>query len=194
MVYSKTISDFEKWQAVVSCDKKYDGIFYYGLNTTRIFCRPSCKSKTPTQDNVVFFDNAAQAMASGFRPCKKCCPDKIVYEPELEIIKKAMDLFNETYNQQVNLEYASRQLGVSINHLIKIFKKHIGLTPFQYISKMRIDRAKMLLKQGDISILEIAYSVGYESLSTFYRCFKDQTGYTPNEYRKNREEKRDKPG
>ncbi|HHY77565.1 MAG TPA: methylphosphotriester-DNA--protein-cysteine methyltransferase family protein [Clostridiales bacterium] len=186
MENSKIISDFEKWQAVVSCDKKYDGIFYYGVKTTRIFCRPSCKSKTPIQDNVVFFDNAAQAIAGGFRPCKKCRPDKLVFEPELEIIKRAINLFNETYNQQVNLEYASKQLGVSINHLIKIFKKHIGLTPIQYISKMRVDKAKMLLKQGDIGILDIAYSVGYGSLSTFYRCFKDQTGYTPNEYRKNR--------
>ena len=184
----KIITDCEKWQAVVSCDKNYDGIFYYGVKTTGIFCRPSCKSKTPIKDNVVFFDNAAQAMVSGFRPCKKCCPDKIVFEPESEVINKAMDLFRTTYNQQINLEYASRQLGVSVNHLIKVFKQHTGLTPVQYISKMRVDKAKVLLEQGDIGILDIAYSIGYESLSTFYKCFKDQTGCTPNEYRKYRGE------
>ncbi|SHI61671.1 bifunctional transcriptional activator/DNA repair enzyme AdaA [Lutispora thermophila] len=186
MENSKTISDYQKWQAIVSCDKNYDGIFYYGVKTTMIFCRPSCKSKTPIQDNVVFFDNAAQAIAEGFRPCKRCRPDKLFFEPELEILNKAIDLFHVTYNKQINLEYASRQLGVSINHLIKIFKQYTGLTPMQYISRVRVDKAKMLLKQEGIGIPEIAYAIGYESLSSFYKCFKDQTGYTPNEYRKHR--------
>ncbi|AET70172.1 adenosine deaminase [Desulfosporosinus orientis DSM 765] len=184
----KIISDYQKWQAVVSCDRDYDGTFFYGVKTTRIFCRPSCKSKTPIQDNVVFFDNAATAIESGFRPCKRCCPDNIVFEPELEVIKKAKDIFNATYNMQANLDYVSRQLGVSINHLIKLFKQHTEFTPIQYITKIRVDKAKELLKQGDISILEIALATGFKSLSNFYKCFKDKTGYTPCEYKKSRGE------
>ncbi|AKN32626.1 AraC family transcriptional regulator [Clostridium carboxidivorans P7] len=182
------ISDNEKWQAVINCARNYDSLFFYGVKTTGIFCRPSCKSKTPIRGNVIFFNNAANAIASGFRPCKRCCPDKIIFKPELEIIKKAKDIFHTTYNKQVNLQYVSRQLGVSINHLIKLFKQHTDFTPIQYISKIRVDKAKELLKQGDISILEIAYATGYKSLSNFYKCFKDQTGYTPSEYKKSRGE------
>jgi AraC family transcriptional regulator of adaptative response / methylphosphotriester-DNA alkyltransferase methyltransferase len=188
MKNSKIISDNQKWQAVVSCDRNYDGIFFYGVKTTRIFCRPSCKSKTPIQNNVIFFDNAANAIESGFRPCKRCCPDKIIFEPELEIIKKAKDIFHTNYNKQVHLDYVSRQLGVSINHLIKLFKQHTNFTPTQYITKIRVDKAEELLKQGDISILEIAYATGFKSLSNFYKCFKNQTGYTPSEYKKSRGE------
>jgi AraC family transcriptional regulator, regulatory protein of adaptative response / methylphosphotriester-DNA alkyltransferase methyltransferase len=184
MKNAKIISDNQKWQAVVSCDSNYDGIFFYGVKTTRIFCRPSCKSKTPIQNNVIFFDKAANAIVSGFRPCKRCCPDKENFKPELEIIKKAKDIFDTTYDKQVNLQYVSSQLGVSINHLIKLFKQHMDFTPIQYVSKIRVDKAKELLKQGDISILEIAYATGYKSLSNFYKCFKDQTGYTPSEYKK----------
>jgi methylphosphotriester-DNA--protein-cysteine methyltransferase len=57
MKESIKIQDMEKWQAVVSCDSKYDGMFLYGVKTTGIFCRPSCKSKTPIRANAIFFDN-----------------------------------------------------------------------------------------------------------------------------------------
>ena len=84
------ISDNEKWQAVENCDKSYDDIFIYGVKTTGIFCRPSCRSKTPVRTNIVFFTNPTNAIEAGFRPCKKCRPDKIVFEPDLELVKKAV--------------------------------------------------------------------------------------------------------
>lgn len=180
------ISDNEKWQAVVSCDRSYDGIFFYGVKTTGIFCRPSCKSKTPIRDNVAFFDSAAKAIELGFRPCKRCCPDKIVYEPDLELIKKAKDMFDADYNKEIQLKHISKQLGVSKNHLIRLFKQHIGITPTQYISKIRVKKAEKLLNKRDISILEVSYAAGFKSLSNFYKCFKEHTGHTPNEHRKSK--------
>lgn len=180
------ISDNEKWQAVISCDKSYDGMFFYAVKTTGIFCRPSCKSKTPIRGNVIFFDNAAKAMEIGFRPCKKCCPDKVFFEPGFELMKKAKDSFDADYNQHFDLSQISKQLGVSTNHLIKIFQQYNGLTPIQYIVKIRIDKASELLNQTDINILEIAYITGFKSLSNFYKRFKEQTGHTPSEYRKSR--------
>ena len=180
------ISDNEKWQAVISCDGSYDGIFFYGVKTTGIFCRPSCKSKTPVRGNVIFFNSAASGIEAGFRPCKRCCPDKTVFEPDLELMKKAKAILEADYNKQVDLRQISKQLGVSTNHLIKVFKRHNSLTPTQYIVKIRIDKASELLNQTDISILEIAYMTGFKSLSNFYKCFKQQIGYTPYEYRKGR--------
>lgn len=178
------ISDDEKWQAVVSCDRNYDGIFFYGVKTTGIFCRPSCKSKTPLRGNVIFFDNAAEAIEKGFRSCKRCCPNKIVFEPDLELIKRAKNIFDVDYNKQVNLSNVSRQLGISKNHLIRIFKKYTGTTPVQYIARIRIDEAEKLLSEGDKSIIEVAYEAGFKSLSNFYKCFKEHTGCTPNKHRR----------
>lgn len=180
------ISDNEKWQAVIGCDKDYDGLFLYGVKTTGIFCRPSCRAKTPVRENVVFFDSPECALEEGFRPCKKCRPDKAVFEPDLELVKKAKDFLNENFDKTVNLRDISKELGVSLNHLTRLFKQHNGLTPAQYITKLRIDKAAELLDQRDIDILEIAYRTGFKSLSNFYKCFKEQTGKTPKEYRGNR--------
>lgn len=180
------ISDNEKWKAVESCDSNYDGTFFYGVRTTGIFCRPSCKSKTPVQGNATFFNSAASAMAAGFRPCKRCCPDKIVFEPDSELINKVKVILEADYNNKVDLQQISKQLGVSTNHLIKIFKRHNSFTPTQYLIKIRINKASELLNQTDISILEIAYMTGFKSLSNFYKCFTEQTGRTPNECRKGR--------
>ncbi|GFP76349.1 bifunctional transcriptional activator/DNA repair enzyme AdaA [Clostridium fungisolvens] len=180
------ISDSEKWQAVISCDNKYDGLFFYGVKTTGIFCRPSCKSKTPIRENVIFFDNTVNALDSGFRPCKRCCPDKVDFQPDSELIEKAKNIFHTYFNKPVDLSDISKQLGISTNHLIKLFKQHTKLTPTQYIIKLRIEKAKELLKQSDIDILEISYATGFKSLSNFYKCFKEQTEFTPSEYRKSR--------
>ncbi|HYF81944.1 MAG TPA: Ada metal-binding domain-containing protein [Clostridia bacterium] len=183
-----TISDSEKWQAVVDCDKSYDGLFLYGVKTTGIFCRPSCRARTPASENVVFFDNSTNAVSAGFRPCKKCCPDKTVFEPDLELVKKAKDIFDASYAGFIEINQAARQLGVSSNHLARLFKKQYGRTPTQYITGLRVDKATELLKHPDASILEIAYMTGFKSISNFYKCFKEQTNHTPREYIKSRGE------
>lgn len=180
------IPDNEKWQAVVNCDKNYDGMFFYGVKTTKIFCRPSCRTKIPKRANVVFFDTAGYAIEAGFRACKKCRPDKVVFEPNLELVKKVKDMFDVNYNKSIELSSISKELGVSKNHLVRLFKQYSSLTPAQYITKLRVTKAAELLTKKDMKILEIAYMTGFNSLSNFYRCFKIQTGYTPNKYRKSR--------
>lgn len=78
----------DKWDAVKQNDKTCDGIFFYAVKSTGIFCRPSCKSRLPKKDNVTFFNTADQALAAGFRPCKRCRPDLLEFEPIKEIAKK----------------------------------------------------------------------------------------------------------
>jgi len=109
------ISDNEKWEAVICSKKSYDGLFFYGVKTTGIFCRPSCSARTPDRGNVVFFDNDINAIAAGFRPCKKCRPDKAVFEPDLELVKKAKDIFDANYTGSIKIGHIAKQLGVSFN-------------------------------------------------------------------------------
>ncbi|HWR42221.1 bifunctional transcriptional activator/DNA repair enzyme AdaA [Sporomusa sp.] len=180
------IPEGAKWQAVVECDKNCDGLFFYGVKTTGIFCRPSCRAKTPMRENVVFFSDSDKAIAAGFRPCKKCRPDVMVFEPDLELVRKALAIFTQQYNQSIDVSEISKQLGVSATQLARLFKQHIGLTPAQYLAKLRVDEAVKLLEQTDINILEVAYTAGFISLSNFYKCFKAQIGHTPNKLRKKR--------
>ncbi|MGI6585523.1 MAG: bifunctional transcriptional activator/DNA repair enzyme AdaA [Lutisporaceae bacterium] len=180
------ISDNEKWQAVVNCDKGYDGLFFYGVKTTGIFCRPSCRAKTPARENVVFFDNAVNAIGEGFRPCKRCRPDEAVFEPNLELVNKVKDIIEANFDKPIDINYISKQLGVSTNHLIRLFKQNSGHTPTHYITKLRVSKSVELLEQADKNIIEIAYMTGFNSLSNFYKHFKEQIGQAPNEYRKSR--------
>ena len=177
-------TDRAKWAAVVGCDKDDDGLFVYGVKTTGIFCRPSCAAKAPLRENVLFFDTADDAMNSGFRPCKKCRPDLYKYEPERELVEKAKEACAQSIDDPERLKGLISRLGVSPNHLMRLFKQYEGCTRGQYLAKLRIEKAKDLLGSDDANILHVALSCGFESQSNFYKRFKEHTGATPAQYRR----------
>jgi AraC family transcriptional regulator of adaptative response / methylphosphotriester-DNA alkyltransferase methyltransferase len=179
-------TDNEKWDAVIHCDDAYDGKFFYGVKTTGIFCRPSCKSKPPLRENVEFFDNIEDACNNGFRPRKRCRPDLLEYKPKAELLNKVKTIYDNFFNDSSKLALEIKQLHVSQNHLIRLFKQQFGMTPIEYINKLRIEKAIQLLSYAETNTLNIAFLCGFGSLSSFYGCFKKQTGITPNEYKKTR--------
>ncbi|WP_026478367.1 bifunctional transcriptional activator/DNA repair enzyme AdaA [Alkaliphilus transvaalensis] len=178
------LSNQEKWEAVKESKKAYDGKFFYGVKTTGIFCRPSCRAKTPLRDNVLFFNTSKEALKAGFRPCKRCQPDQIIFQLELDLIKKAIDILNKEYTNEIRLEAISRQLGVSGNHLGKLFKMNTGKTIIQVVKEIRVEKSLEILMQHNKNILEVAYMTGFKSLSNFYKCFKELKGCTPKEYQR----------
>lgn len=179
------ITDNEKWEAVVKCNKDYDDVFFYGVKTTGIFCRPSCKSKMPKRKNVTFLENREDAIGAGFRPCKRCRPDEEIFNPDIELVEKAKKLLLFNCGNENDADFVSKQLGVSSNNLRRIFKRICGITLKQYTIKLRIRRSVELLEKSDLSILEIACRSGFNSLSNFYKCFNEEMNQTPNEYRDN---------
>ena len=181
-----SISNAEKWDAVINRNKSYDGIFYYAVKTTGIFCRPSCKARAPLKKNTLFFNNADDAIEEGFRPCKLCRPDinEDTYEPNRDLVQKIREKLNQNYNKPLDLRLVSMEFSVSVSHLTRLFKEYTGVTPKEYITQIRLNKAMLLLSESNENILEVAYAIGFKSLSSFYKCFKDNTGCTPKEYRK----------
>lgn len=177
------ITDEEKWQASCSCDSDYDGKFFYGVKTTGIFCRPSCKSKSPKRENVVFFDTARQAEAGGLRPCKRCRPDLLEFQPLKESADKIKAVCDLYFADRNRLKEELAGLGLSKNRMIQLFKEEYKKTPSEYLNQLRIDRAKELLAHTQNSILHVSLQSGFENLSTFYVQFKKMTGMSPKEYR-----------
>ena len=175
----------EKWKAVSTCDYNYDGLFYYAVKTTGIFCRPSCKAKAPLKKNTIFFDNIEDALKDGFRPCKMCRPDlnETAYEPNKELIERAKKIISNSYNKSLDLKKIAQKLGVSNNHLARLFKYYYGMTISEYIIELRVKEATRLLTHADIEITEVALEAGFKSMSNFYKSFKERTGLTPKEYR-----------
>lgn len=179
------VTDSEKWDAVVQCDNAYDNVFFYGVKTTGIFCRPSCKSKIPRQDNVLFFATSEDAIEYGLRPCKRCRPDLIEYMPMVETIEKAKLAMDTYFADREALTMKMKQLGMNQNYLIKSFGQQVGFSPVQYTNKLRIEKSKQILHSSNENILHVALASGFGSLSTFYERFKKQVGVTPKEYRRN---------
>ncbi len=180
------MSDNEKYSAVIADDINYDGIFYYAVKTTGIYCRPSCKSKAPKKENTVFFDTAQEAEQAGFRPCKRCRSDLLSYEPMKEISSKVKRLIDDMFMGETRLNSELANIGLSYRQMTEIFKSEYGQTPKTYIDSLRIKEAKRQLAQTDNAIIDIAMSIGFSGLSAFYRFFKENTGCTPSVYRKER--------
>ncbi|WP_221568229.1 bifunctional transcriptional activator/DNA repair enzyme AdaA [Alkalihalobacillus sp. TS-13] len=174
-------------EATIVCDANYDGTFFYAVKTTGIFCRPSCKSKAPKFENIVFFESANDALSSGFRPCKRCRPNLQTedYDSQKEIVEIAVNIIHQYYDEKLHLKDLAYKVGVSPFYLNRIFRTKTGITPHMYIEKMRIHKSMTLLSTTSLTSIEIAYMVGYETLSSFYKAFKRVTNSSPKEYRLN---------
>ena len=137
-------------------------------------------------ENILFFNSVDDAIKEGFRPCKLCRPDikEHNFEPNRELIEKIKEKLIQNYNKPIKFRFISKEFGVSISHLTRLFKEYTGLTPNEYVSQIRINKAMQLLSKSNDTILEIAYDVGFKSLSNFYKCFKQNAGIAPKEYRK----------
>lgn len=173
----------EKWKAVSTNDESYDGKFYYGVKSTGIFCRPSCKSKLPKEENITYFDTKDEAISAGYRPCKRCRPDLIDYQPVQELARDMKNIIDRGFLDKSNVFNELKKLGVSSKRSIEIFKEEFDLTPGEYADKLRLDEARILLFTTDIPIIEIAYELGFESISAFYTFFGKYHDISPREYR-----------
>jgi AraC family transcriptional regulator of adaptative response / methylphosphotriester-DNA alkyltransferase methyltransferase len=178
------VDDEQKWQAAVECDPAADGLFFYAVKTVGVFCRPSCKSRTPLRKNTVFFADTATAVAAGFRACKRCRPDLLEYAPALEIAEQTKGLIDALYDRRRELADQMRQIGLSQAQLARVFKAKFGMTPVEYANRVRLDRAKELLNAGQ-RVAEVAWEVGFDSLSAFYRFFTKHAGVAPKAFQQN---------
>ena len=178
------MTEQEMWRAIVTRDESYDGLFFYGVQTTGIFCRPSCKAKAPKRENARFFHSPKEAMQAGFRPCKICRPDLLDYQPMREIAQEVKGKLDDAVASQAKLYEQLRDMGLSRRRLTDVFKAEYGVTPKEYADSLRLKEAKRLLKSNDKKIIDIAFLTGFSSLSAFNRFFKNQTGQTPGEYRR----------
>jgi AraC family transcriptional regulator of adaptative response / methylphosphotriester-DNA alkyltransferase methyltransferase len=170
------------WEAIVSCNEEYDGVFYYAVKSTGICCKPSCKSKTPLHENVSFYPSVSLAIQDGYRPCKRCRPN-LLQTNEEEIVLSVKEVIEREYRNFLTLDRLALEVGVSKYHLQRVFKHNTGISPLSYITKLRMDEAMRRLKTKDETITEIAHILGYKSSAHFSNTFKQIIGCTPTEYR-----------
>ena len=178
------MTEQEMWDAVIQNDASYDGVFFYAVKTTGICCRPSCKSKPPRRENVRLFQTLQQARAAGFRPCKRCRSDLLDYHPMRETAEAIKTRIDHAFARQEEFSRELAEIGLSPRRIVDVFKAEYGVTPKAYADLLRVREARRLLANTDASVTDIAYQVGFGSLTAFYSLFKRETGKTPGEYRK----------
>ncbi|WP_289135042.1 bifunctional transcriptional activator/DNA repair enzyme AdaA [uncultured Brevibacillus sp.] len=174
----------EYWQAIVSCDNAYDGQFWYGVLTTGIFCRPSCKSRVPKKENIRIFANTAEPESIGLRPCKRCQPHLQHWRPaDEELANRVEQLIDKCYQEPLTLQEIASRLFVSPYYLQRSFTRLKLCSPTQYLSQKRVDAAKELLTETTSSVTDIAMQVGFRTSAYFAQVFHKVTGQTPTQYR-----------
>ena len=169
------MTEQEMWEAVQRSDASYDGLFFYAVKTTGIFCRSSCRSKPPKREDLRYFVSAEEAGAAGFRPCKRCRSDLLAYQPMREIAAEI--------KARLDKAASPADVGLTPRRMSEIFKQEYGVTPKEYADARRLDTAKELLTATQERIIDVAYRSGFSSLAAFNRSFKQQTGQTPTRYR-----------
>ena len=176
----KTRTDPEQlWTAVMSRDRSLDGRFVYAVRSTGVYCRPTCPSRRPRQEQVCYFSAPEEARNAGYRACRRCLPDRPGTDAEL--VTLACNYINEhveTNEAPLQLAEISEAVGAAPKHLQRQFKRETGLTPLQYARGKRMERFKGLLREG-ANVSEAMYDAGYGSSSRLYENAKEQLGMTP---------------
>lgn len=173
-----------RWQAVLARDGRADGAFVYAVRSTRVYCRPSCPSRRPRRDRVVFFEAASEAESAGFRACRRCRPrEAAASDPAVRLAQRACDAIARSPDEPPSLGALSASLGVSAHHLLRAFKRATGITPRQYAESRRMERLRGRLR-GGASITGALFDSGLSSSSRLYERAPAQLGMTPAAYRR----------
>ena len=170
------------WQAVRANDARFDGAFYLGVKTTGIYCRPSCRARTPKRENVAFFPTWSDAEKFGLRACLRCKPrsgEKV--DPQVEKILKVCDLLGS--EDPYSLEDLAGAVGLSPYHLQRSFKEIIGVSPKKYSEAKKMERFKSELRDGS-DVTAAMYDAGFGSSSRLYEKASASMGMTPAAYKK----------
>lgn len=172
-----------QWRAVEAKNREFDGAFYFAVQTTGIFCRPSCPSKTAKRQNVSFFISTNEAEKAGFRACMRCKPkDEYFPGAAAKLVIKALKILHGGEIDVPTIDELSSQLSVTSGHLQKTFRTVLGLTPKQIVDMMRIENFKTNARENDVTTS--LYESGFGSSRSLYEKAGETLGMTPATYKK----------
>jgi AraC family transcriptional regulator of adaptative response / DNA-3-methyladenine glycosylase II len=174
-------------RARVNRDRRYDGRFFTGVRTTKVYCRPVCPVRPAHARNVSFYPSAAAAEVAEFRPCLRCRPEAAPFSPAWKgsrtTVERALRFIDGGALDGSGVEILADRLGIGTRHLSRLFQKHLGASPIQIAKTARVQRAKRLLDETDLSMAQIAMRAGFGSLRRFNAVFVEVYRRPPTEIR-----------
>ncbi|MGB1263159.1 MAG: DNA-3-methyladenine glycosylase 2 family protein [Cognaticolwellia sp.] len=168
--------------ARLSRDARFDGKFFTAVLTTGIFCRPICPARPPKPENVRYYESAELAQQSGFRPCKRCFPQ---LAPKLPLPKKIKQISQAYYENNYSLKRCAKQLAISERQIHRLFMQYYGLAPSEFFHQQRLLLAHKLLISTPLSMTNVAFAAGFNSIRRFNEVIMQTYQTTPTDIRGN---------
>ena len=172
------------YRALAARDARFDGVFFTGVKTTGIYCRPVCAVKTPRESSCQFFSSAAAAEAAGFRPCLRCRPELAPYALQENLAHAVWQRIAAGALNDGSVERLASEVGLSSRQLRRVLLQHFGVTPVELAQTQRLLFAKKLLQETHMPMADIAYASGFGSVRRFNALFAERYGIAPTAIRR----------
>lgn len=175
-------------RALAARDARYDGRFFVGVTSTRIYCRPICPARTPRADRCRFHRSPAEAEAAGFRPCLRCRPElapgAASVDAPSKLARRAAARIAAGAADAAGLTALAAELGVSDRHLRRVCEEELGVPPIALAQTHRLLAAKRLLTDSTLPVTQVAYASGFRSLRRFNALFLARYRLSPSALRR----------
>lgn len=177
-------SDVERWDALLRRDRAADGVFWYSVRTTGVYCRPTCGVRLPLRGNVEFHDTREAAELAGFRPCKRCRPrEETLDERRSAAVIRACREIEASEDRVLDLDTLAASAGMSRFHFQRLFKATTGVTPKRYADTLRGQRLSAGLADG-VPVARAFGSVGLAPSGHSHHTATERLGMSPRTYLK----------
>lgn len=180
------LTDEACFDAHCARDERFDGVFFTGVSTTGIYCRPVCPARTPRRSSCQFFATAVQAENAGFRPCLRCRPELAPGLAGESLASALLQRIQERAVDGTRLSDMDRELGLGARQVRRILRQAFGVSPAQIIQVQRLQFARQLLIQTRQPVGEIALASGFRSLRRFNAAFAGRYQQPPARLRRDK--------
>jgi AraC family transcriptional regulator of adaptative response / DNA-3-methyladenine glycosylase II len=179
------------YQALVTHDDRFDGVFFVGVSTTGIYCRTVCPARTPRRERCTFYSSAAAAERAGFRPCLRCRPELAPGNARIDAISRLASLvvshIEDGSLTEGTVTDLAGEMRISDRHLRRVTRSAFGVSPIELAQTQRLLLAKRLLTDTSLPVTEVAFAGGFSSLRRFNALFKERYRLNPTDLRRTRE-------
>ena len=184
------LDDERQYQAAISKDARFDGVFFIGVSSTGIYCRPSCPAITPKREHMRYYRTAAAAQEAGFRACKRCRPDASPGSPEwnirADVVGRAMRLIADGAVDRDGVAGLASRLGYEQRQVRRLITAELGAGPLAIARAQRAQTARVLTETTALPLSEIAFAAGFTSIRQFNATILEVFAVTPTQLREAR--------
>ncbi len=178
------------YRVLAGRDRRFDGVFYVGVTSTGIYCRPSCPARTPKRANTRFYRSAAAAQDAGFRACRRCRPEAVPGSPDWDLAAavsgRAMRLIGDGVVDREGVPGLASRIGYSPRQLNRLLLGELGAGPLALARARRAQTARTLVESTAMSLGDIAFAAGFSSIRQFNATMQEVYGVPPGQLRRAR--------